>query len=198
MVSDTVTKGYNTVASRYLADRQRLSSGPYIRKMLRLLPRHSSVLDLGCGAGIPIDDMILSAGHSVTGIDISDEMLRRARANCPGADYKTGDIAELAPGQYSVQAIVSFYAFFHVPRGRHGELLKTLSTYLPSNGLLLITFGDRDFQGETEFYGAPMWWSQWGTRKNSELVERAGFVILLDEVARSGGESHHVVMASKK
>lgn len=192
-----VKKAYNALASRYLADRDMLKSGPYVRKLLKHLRPQSAILDLGCGAGEPVDDILLSAGHSVHGIDISEEMIRRARRLCPGGEYTVSDIAQLAPGQYSVDAIVSFYAFFHVPRARHAELLKTLASYLPAGGMLLITLGDREFEGETEFYGTRIWWSQWGATKNSELVRRAGFEIILDELSRSGGETHQVILARK-
>jgi hypothetical protein len=42
-----------------------------------------------------------------------------------------------------------------------------------------------------------MWWSQWGTKKNTELVRQAGFKILIDEIDVSGGEKHQVIMARK-
>ena len=40
--------------------------------------------------GIPISRALLDAGHRVIGIDSSFEMLRRFKANCPGAGVVRG------------------------------------------------------------------------------------------------------------
>ena len=45
------------------------------------LPPDSSVLDAGCGPGL-VSLAFLEAGHRVVGVDLSDEMIARARARC--------------------------------------------------------------------------------------------------------------------
>ncbi len=108
------------------------------------------------------------------------------------------DIAELKPREYQVQAVISFYTLFHLPRIQHANLLQIFQSYLPKGGLLLITMGDREFEGEHMLYKEPMWSSQWGTAKNRQLVEQAGYHIISDEIDESGGERHQVILAEKK
>jgi 2-polyprenyl-3-methyl-5-hydroxy-6-metoxy-1,4-benzoquinol methylase len=45
------------------------------------LPPGASVLDAGCGPGV-VAEAFLAAGHRVTGVDLSAEMIGRARARC--------------------------------------------------------------------------------------------------------------------
>lgn len=47
------------------------------------VPPGSSVLDAGCGPGL-VAEAFLRAGHRVLGVDLSEEMVARARARCAG------------------------------------------------------------------------------------------------------------------
>lgn len=192
-----VRDGYNKIARQYLANRDHLKSGKYVTQLLKYLPKDSTVLDLGCGAGVPVDDIVLKARHSVIGIDIAEEQIKLARKNCPRGEFFVGDICDLKIDQYEVGAVISFYTIFHTPRGNHGKLLTILSSYLKKGGLLLVSMGDREFEGEHELLGAKVWSSQFGTAKNRALVAAAGFEILIDELDRSGGERHQIILAKK-
>ena len=99
---------YDTIAGTYLANRDRLKSGKYVQQLLKYLPKNSTILDLGCGAGVPVDDVLLKAGHEVIGIDISSEQIKLARKNCPRGQFMVSDIQDLQMGEYQVEAIISF------------------------------------------------------------------------------------------
>lgn len=198
MTINLVRDGYDKIASVYLANRDRLKSGRHVQHLLKYLPKNSTILDLGCGAGTSVDDILLKAGHSIIGLDISSEQIKLARKQCPGGEYMVRDILDLKTGEYSVQAIVSIYAVFHLPRERQPAWLKTIASYLPKGGMLLTTMGDREFEGEHILHGQPMWSSQYGTAKNTQMVEAAGFHIILNEIDGSGGERHQVILAEKR
>ncbi len=76
------------------------------------------VLDVGCGVGRLTRAAAATARH-VHGIDVSAEMLRRARANLAALDNVTlheGDGTSLAPlGDASVDAVISLVVFQHIP-----------------------------------------------------------------------------------
>lgn len=60
-----------------------------------LPPAPGRVADLGCGTGT-LARLLVDEGYTVAGVDISPEMIRRARSKVPEADFKVGDAA--APG----------------------------------------------------------------------------------------------------
>lgn len=100
--------------------------------------------------------------------------------------------------KYLNDLVISFYAIFHTPRETHGEILKKIKSFLKTNGLLLITMGSSEWEGkEDNFFGGEMSWSHYGKEKNRQLVEEAGFEILLDEIDESGEEKHQVILAKK-
>lgn len=82
------------------------SFGEYARSaapgILRLLDRsgihEGHIVDLGCGSGI-LARQLLDAGYSVTGIDLSNEMIGIALRRAPGACYVHGSFfdAEIPP-----------------------------------------------------------------------------------------------------
>ncbi len=79
------------------------------------LPADSLVLDAGCGPGL-VCRALLDAGHRVVGVDLSEQMIERARARCPEPDRATflqGSIYELdLRGPFD--AAISRYVLHHV------------------------------------------------------------------------------------
>jgi 2-polyprenyl-3-methyl-5-hydroxy-6-metoxy-1,4-benzoquinol methylase len=49
------------------------------------------VLDLGCGAGVPVAREMIARGFKVTGVDISAQQIEQARRNVPEAQFIEGD-----------------------------------------------------------------------------------------------------------
>jgi SAM-dependent methyltransferase len=79
------------------------------------LPADSLVLDAGCGPGL-ICRALLDAGLRVVGVDLSAQMIERARARCPEADRATflqGSLYEIDPGG-PFDATISRYVLHHV------------------------------------------------------------------------------------
>lgn len=185
------------MASQYLKERYLLRSDSYVHKFEELLPSQSFVLDLGCGAGAPVDDYLIKKGHLVTGIDISETQISLAKKYCPRGAFFVKDIMELTFGEYQVDGVISLYTFFHIPRERHGEMLKKVASFLPKGGKFLVSMGDDDFEGEHMLHGQKVWSSHFGPKRNRELVAQAGFDILLDVIDESGREIHQILLLEK-
>lgn len=136
------------------------------------------VLDLGCGNGLPYDKYMSDQGCTVTGIDLSTKHINRAKENVPEATYSVGDFFD-TKGMYD--AIVSFYAIFHIPREEHAKLLDHIHSSLNKDGLILITLGTETMECDVndDFAGAPMAWSSYTVEENKKLVQDAGFEILI-------------------
>jgi 2-polyprenyl-3-methyl-5-hydroxy-6-metoxy-1,4-benzoquinol methylase len=75
----TVKEGYNAIADRDLAERKRDSENVYLLdELIERLPVNAEVLDAGCGAGIPLSQM-LSEHFQVTGVDFSEAQIALAK-----------------------------------------------------------------------------------------------------------------------
>lgn len=181
-----VAASYDRIAEHYLDWSGRDPSPARIgalARLVELLPEPCDVLELGCGAGLPVTKA-LAERHRVTGVDISAVQIALARQHAPGARFVQGDMAtlELQPGSFD--AVVSFYAIPHVPRDEHAALLARIARWLRPGGLLFATMGAGDSPDvvEPDWLGAPMFFSHFGAETNRELVRRAGLELLEAEV----------------
>jgi ubiquinone/menaquinone biosynthesis C-methylase UbiE len=176
----TVERGYDQVAGDYarLEGETEWPRMRWLKKLLEALGSGSSVLDLGCGSGDPAD-VEIAKGHQVTGVDISQEQIKRARNNVPAGRFIHGDAASVEFPAASFDAAVSFYALEHIPREEHAATLRKVSRWLRDGGLLLISMEAGEAEGVvSEWLGVPMFFSCFGPETMKGMVQAAGFEIL--------------------
>jgi cyclopropane fatty-acyl-phospholipid synthase-like methyltransferase len=196
-MQDKVRAGYNQVAHAYSDSRDQFKNEKYLLKLQEMLNSNSTILDLGCGSGKPVAAFLVKHGHKVIGIDISDEQIRLAKENVADGKFEVRDMSTLTDGEYQVDAIVSFYTIFHIPKEEHQQLFARLNSFLRKDGLILVTMGSSEWEGSEEFFGAEMLWSHYDHPKNTQIVTNAGFELLIDEIDDTGGEKHQVILGRK-
>ena len=189
-----VADGYDAMAERYLAWSDLRPSDArrrYLALANELIPAGADVLDLGCGAGIPMT-ATLAVGRSVTGVDISSAQIALARANVPSASFIQADLTTLAFPSRSFDAVVAFYSLTHVPRAEHAALFGRIRSWLRSGGLFLASLGVEDSPDEIEadWLGVDMFFSHFSARVNRRLVTEAGLVIERADVATEPEDRH--------
>ena len=187
----TVEAGYDRMAEHYLAgkDPEDPLALAALEELARDLPSGAAVLDLGCGAGVPVTRW-LARRFSVTGVDVSARQLELARRNVPAATFIKADMANDAfdPGRFD--AVVAFHSIIHVPRVEHPALLGRIHGWLRDGGLFLATLSLGAWEGEeTDWngWGATMRWSHYDRETNLRMLRDAGFEIVSAE-ARTGGD----------
>lgn len=196
-MNERVREGYDRIAEAYAEHRNHFDNEIHLTRFVRLLATGSKVLDVGSGSGMPVARFLVSCGLAVTGIDISPRQVELARNNVPQAHFEIADMDSLREGQYPVDGVVAMYSIFHIDRNHHGRLLQTLHSYLSRGGAFLATMGADDWEGsDADFHGAETLWSHFGPERNRELIEAAGFTIVLDAIDTSGGERHQVVLGT--
>ena len=199
-----VRRGYDTCAQAYDSSR-RTEPGTELEALSSRLQEGDSVLDIGCGAGVPIARS-LARRHRVTGVDLSPEMVRRARRNVPGARFMRDDVMSVTLPPASFDAAVAFYTVFHLPRELHAELFHRVHRWLRPRGLFLCTLSAYSEDGYTEddFFGVTMYWSNYGIHEYRELLTGLGFSLLHVTTTGHGyqegeqpPERHPLVLARK-
>jgi SAM-dependent methyltransferase len=85
-------------------------------------------LDAACGTGRHASHMV-ELGHQVVGVDLTPEMLARARERVPDAKFQTGDLRNLPAGDASFDLIVCGLALAHLPEldGPVSEMARVLA-----------------------------------------------------------------------
>jgi SAM-dependent methyltransferase len=121
---------------------------PTHRMMLRhLLPSDTRVLDIGCGTGCFAGQVLEHFPRvQVTGLDLSDGMLHRARPRCHGTGGRLhlvqGDSERLPFADDSFDVVTCSHSFHHYPH--QARVVAEMYRVLRSGGRLLIADGDRD------------------------------------------------------
>lgn len=120
----------------------------YGRELLRHLDTSAvkSVLDVGCGTGT-LTAEIAKMGKDVTGVDASPDMIRRARGNHPGIEFRVMDACRLE-WKDAFDAVFSNAVFHWIPD--HAALLSGIHAALRKRGFLVCEFGGAGNIGRLE------------------------------------------------
>jgi SAM-dependent methyltransferase len=118
----------------------------WLKPFFRAVPPGSEVLDLGCGCGTP-DARILSERFRVTGVDISDVQVDRARHLAPQGRFVHYDLTEVSFPRNAFGGIVCLYSLVHLPLEDHPRLLAKVFQWLRPDGLFLVTTGAAAWTG---------------------------------------------------
>jgi ubiquinone/menaquinone biosynthesis C-methylase UbiE len=198
----TVKEGYNAIANRYLDERTRVSQDVrLLDDFIERLPANAKVLDAGCGAGIPISQM-LSEHFDVTGVDFSEAQIELAKKNIPNANFICQDMTGLDFPENTFDGICSYYAIIHIPREEHQPLLTNFYRMLKPGGFALLCLGAEHLIDDIDenYLGARMYWSHYDTETYLEMLEDCSFSIIWSkQVADESceGSGHLFVLAQK-
>ncbi len=195
----TVREGYDRISLDYRADDFDYASSEYARFLPWLqdrLGRDARVLDLGCGCGVPVAE-ILAREHRVTGVDFSPVQIERARKRVPEAEFLCADMSALDFDVDSFDAIVSFYAIIHVPLEEQRELIRAFARWLRPGGTLLASVGLGEWTGTGDFHGALMYWSHTGLARYGAWLNADGFELLREGLVPEGVTAHPVLLAER-
>lgn len=198
----TVKEGYNAIADRYLAERTRDSEDVrLLSEFVERLPAAARVLDAGCGAGIPISQ-ILSERFDVTGVDFSEAQIERAKKNVPRAAFLCQDMTKLDFPPNTFDGIVSYYAIIHIPREEHQPLLARFHRMLKPDGLAFLCLGAEHLIDDIaeDYLGTRMYWSHYDRETYLEMLQEIGFQIIWSKIVMdetSEGSGHLFVLAQK-
>ncbi|HUY99353.1 MAG TPA: class I SAM-dependent methyltransferase [Thermomicrobiaceae bacterium] len=195
----TVAHGYDRIGEAYAAGALAASGGDrarYLGLVGERLADGATVLDLGCGVGIPVA-RDLAARFDVTGVDISARNVALARRNVPAARFVHADMAALDLAPAAFDAVVAFYSIIHLPRAEHPIVLSKVARWLRPGGLFVASLGARDLAAGTEddWLGVPMYWSHFDAERNRRLIEEAGLAIERAEETSDGDERFLWVVA---
>lgn len=109
----TVTVGYAEWAAGYDTERNPiiLAEAPVVHELLSQYPL-GAALDAACGTGRHAA-CLAALGHQVTGIDATAEMLEKAKARVPSAQFETADLTAIPLPDGAMDCAVCTLALTH-------------------------------------------------------------------------------------
>lgn len=153
------------------------SSVPGLDLLVAPLQPGAHVLDLGCGSGEPIAADLIDRGFLVTGLDVSEPLIRLCRERFPAHDWRVGDMRDLSLGR-TFEAIVAWHSFFHLTPDAQRAMFPRFASHAASGGTLMFTSGPVAGVAIGEFEGEPLYHASLDPEEYRSLLSENGFVVL--------------------
>ena len=202
-----VREGWNRVSTIYRPpgsrsdafDHTNADYRDWLQPFFQMLPPGTEVLDLGCGCGLP-EARLLSERFRVTGIDLSDVQIERARNLVPKVRFLRADMTAVSFPRGSFGGVVCLYALIHVPLVEQPGLLARVHRWLGPRGLFLVTTGATAWTGVEEGWlgsNAKMYWSHADIETYERWFEDRGFRVLRRTLLPEGTARHALFLLQK-
>jgi 2-polyprenyl-3-methyl-5-hydroxy-6-metoxy-1,4-benzoquinol methylase len=198
---EIVRRGYDALSHRYRADDA--GQGHYaawLTTLRRRVPAGGAVLDLCCGAGVPVARDLAAEGLAVTGVDISQVQIRRARRLVPSGSFLHADVTRVQFPAGSFDAVVCLYTLIHLPLDEQPALMGRIAGWLRPGGWLLATTGQRAWTGTEDGWlggSATMWWSHADAATYRGWLERSGLKVAAQGFVPEGDGGHALFWARR-
>jgi cyclopropane fatty-acyl-phospholipid synthase-like methyltransferase len=132
------SNGWEAVAARLIAERARVGEG-VVRNWSRALPAGGSVLDLGCGAGVPVSETLIDRGFRVFGIDASPSLVEAYRRRFPRAQVACEAAEDSDFFARTFDGIVAIGLLFLLPPDVQRTVIRRVASALAPRGRFLFT-----------------------------------------------------------
>jgi cyclopropane fatty-acyl-phospholipid synthase-like methyltransferase len=169
---------------------------PYLDAVSSRLKPGASVLDLGCGTGVPIARYFIVDGYAVTGIDAASAMIALCRQRFPDATWIEADMRGLSLGR-RFDAIIAWDSFFHLDQGEQRAMFPIFERHIEPGGVLLFTSGPEEGAKFGAMYGEDVFHASLSPGKYRSLLASAGFQVLRFQLEDPHCGGHTVWLAQK-
>src|SRR6516165_187568 len=104
-----------------------------------MLPGGATVLDLGCGTGVPISQALIEHGFNVFGVDASPKIVAAFRASFPAVPVECAAVEDSDFFGRTFDGVIAWGLFFLLDAEVQRKLITKIGRVLQSRGRLLFT-----------------------------------------------------------
>jgi SAM-dependent methyltransferase len=138
------SNGYEGVAVEFLARRGSAARSAGIgrkevRNWARTLPRGAAVVDVGCGPGFPITEVLVLEGLNVFGVDAAPSFVQAFQQNLPKTPVVCEGVQDSPFFHRTFDAILAWGLIFLLSTADQRRLIQRFAEILVSGGRLLFT-----------------------------------------------------------
>jgi 2-polyprenyl-3-methyl-5-hydroxy-6-metoxy-1,4-benzoquinol methylase len=150
---------------------------PWLDRFLALLAPGASILDIGCGAGLPISGYLIGRGFGVMGVDTSEPLIELWRSRFPGQECAVADMRTLALGR-RFDGILAWDSFFHLSPEDQWKMFPIFAEHARPGAALMFTSGPQHGSVLGEFEGEPLYHGSLDPEEYRALLAESGFEVV--------------------
>ena len=155
----------------------RLVEAKWLDRFCALLPSGGAILDIGCGAGLPIARDLARRGFGVTGVDAAETMLALFRQNLPDMTAYRCDMRELALGR-RFAGLLAWDSFFHLSPDEQRGMFPRFAAHANPDAALLFTSGNAEGAAIGALEGEPLYHGSLDPKEYRTLLDANGFDVV--------------------
>jgi len=110
-----------------------------VQQWARTLPPGAAILDLGCGPGFPITEVLVEAGLHVFGVDAAPSFVEAFRRNLPHTPIACEPVQRSRFFDRAFDGVLAWGLLFLLSPDDQRQLLTKVATILVPGGRLLFT-----------------------------------------------------------
>jgi SAM-dependent methyltransferase len=134
------SNGYEAVATELIAGRQQSGIGvATVRAWGRSLPQGGSILDLGCGFGVPISQALIDDGFVIYGVDASPSLIAEFRRRFPDVNVACEAVEDSRLFDRTFDGVIAVGLLFLLSEDSQRDLIRRVGLALNSRGRFLFT-----------------------------------------------------------
>ncbi len=186
------SNGYEAVAEEFLTRRGSRTGTvgigvKEVRKWAKTLARGSSVIDLGCGPGVPITVVLVEEGLQVFAVDAAPSFVAAFQRNLPGTPIVCESVLESRFFDRTFDAVLSWGLIFLLNAEEQHRLIQRFAEILTHGGRLLFTSSAKPAVWNDAMTGVES--ISLGTEQYRELLTSVGITIVQEY--EDVGENHY-------
>jgi 2-polyprenyl-3-methyl-5-hydroxy-6-metoxy-1,4-benzoquinol methylase len=189
------SNGYEQVYADFVSIRSASKIGvATVREWGRTLPHGGSVLDLGCGHGVPISQTLFELGLSVSGVDASPRMVAAFRLRFPDASVECSAVENAASLRNRFDGVVAWGLMFLLSPDVQASLIHKIAAALNPGGKFLFTAPSVACEWPDTLTGRPS--ISLGAQTYQQIIVSAGMELVSQ--TEDEGQNHYYECANRR
>ena len=175
---NTKINPYDEICPQWDEYRKKTSVDKCIADFSRRLKPNSSILDVGCGTGYPIDFFLSERGFRITGIDSSAKMIEKAASlKLKNTEYHVAELFGFRTEE-KFDAIIAFDCLWHICHDNQKYIYGTIASLIKKGGYFIFTHGKKDGEIYGEMMGQTFYYSALDAEEVKKILISEGFEII--------------------
>jgi SAM-dependent methyltransferase len=169
---------YQRHAIAWSRDRgDRLHEKAWLDRFLALLPDDPTVLDVGCGSGVPIARYLIEQRCRVIGVDASSAMVTMCAGRFPEQEWQVADMRTLDLNR-TFDGIAAWDSFFHLAQAHQRRMFPAFRRHAAAGAALMFTTGPSAGEQLGSYRGEPLYHASLDGDEYRRLLHDSGFDVV--------------------